>query len=96
MSLNQMQQSVGIDPIDDVGEAPELAVERDERAALVHLALSKLSEEYRAILVLREMEDCDYETIAGMLDVPMGTVRSRLHRARAMLRNHLAETIKEQ
>jgi RNA polymerase sigma-70 factor, ECF subfamily len=54
-----------------------------------------LSEEHRAILVLREMEGCCYETIAEILDLPVGTVRSRLHRARSQLRDHLQDTLKE-
>jgi len=92
VSLDQMQESVGVDPIDNA-ELPEEVVERDERAVQVRAALSKLSDEYRAILVLREMEDCDYETIADVLNVPIGTVRSRLHRARMSLRNHLSPAI---
>ncbi len=94
VSLNEIQESTGVDPA-DLTELPEQAMERDERATLVHAALSSLSEEYRAILVLREMEDCDYETIATMLSVPIGTVRSRLHRARTMLRDHLSQAIGE-
>jgi len=49
-----------------------------------------LSGEHRAILVLREIEDCDYDEIADILNVPVGTVRSRLHRARLQLREKLA------
>ena len=62
---------------------------RQERAVLVQQALSQLNDEHRAILVLREMEGCDYDTIAQILDLPVGTVRSRLHRARLQMREHL-------
>ncbi|MFA7236144.1 MAG: RNA polymerase sigma factor [Phycisphaeraceae bacterium] len=48
--------------------------------------LEQLSEEHREALVLRELEGCSYEEIAGLLGVPQGTVESRLHRARARLR----------
>jgi RNA polymerase sigma-70 factor (ECF subfamily) len=60
-----------------------------ERAELLARALGGLSAEHRSILILREMEGCDYEQIAEILDLPVGTVRSRLHRARAHLRVEL-------
>jgi RNA polymerase sigma-70 factor (ECF subfamily) len=62
---------------------------RDERVAQVRTALHGLSPEYRAILVLREFENCGYDEIASILAVPLGTVRSRLHRARLQLRERL-------
>jgi RNA polymerase sigma-70 factor (ECF subfamily) len=55
----------------------------------------QLSEEHRAILVLREIEGCCYETIAQVLNLPVGTVRSRLHRARSQLRDILAEDLED-
>ena len=48
-----------------------------------------LSEDHRAVMVLREVEGCDYDAIAEILDVSIGTVRSRLHRARSQLREQL-------
>ncbi|MEW6283070.1 MAG: sigma-70 family RNA polymerase sigma factor, partial [Candidatus Eremiobacterota bacterium] len=51
----------------------------------VQLALDSLPEEYRVALVLREIQDLTYEEIAELLDVPLGTVRSRLARARTQL-----------
>jgi len=63
---------------------------RQERAAQVQAALASLSPEHRTILVLREIEDCDYDEIAFLLSIPVGTVRSRLHRARLQLRERLA------
>lgn len=56
-----------------------------ERAAEVRRALDVLSEKHRVILLLREVEDMSYEQIAELLGVPVGTVESRLHRARAAL-----------
>jgi RNA polymerase sigma-70 factor (ECF subfamily) len=41
------------------------------------------------VIVLREIDGCDYETIGEILDLPVGTVRSRLHRARMQLREQL-------
>ena len=56
-------------------------------------ALGRLSEEHRAILVLREMEGMDYEAISEILKLPVGTVRSRLHRARSQLKHQLELSI---
>ena len=62
----------------------------------VYVALDQLSDEHRSILVLREMEGCCYETIAEILELPLGTVRSRLHRARLQLREQLQDILQEQ
>jgi RNA polymerase sigma-70 factor (ECF subfamily) len=62
---------------------------RSEDIQLVHRALALLSEDHRSILVLREMEDLAYEDIADVLKISIGTVRSRLNRARAALKQQL-------
>ncbi|MCA9100363.1 MAG: sigma-70 family RNA polymerase sigma factor [Planctomycetales bacterium] len=92
VSLDELGETRGLDPVAD-GARPEAALDADERAALVHRALETLSEEHRAVLVLREMEDCDYETIAEVLEIPVGTVRSRLSRARSQLRDRLRDVL---
>ena len=53
-------------------------------------AMDALDDEYRVAIVLRNIEDMDYEQIAAVLAVPVGTVKSRLHRARCMLREKLS------
>lgn len=60
-------------------------------AADVHDVLRRLSPEHRAILVLRDLEDLDEQTVAAMLEVPKGTVKSRLARARASFRKAWTE-----
>jgi len=73
----------------DVRDDP---AERIEHASLddrVQLALDGLPEEFRTALVLREIEDLTYDQIASLLSVPIGTVRSRLARARALMRVRL-------
>jgi RNA polymerase sigma-70 factor, ECF subfamily len=55
-------------------------------AEQVRAAIQKLSEEFREIILLREYEDLSYHEIAGILGCPVGTVMSRLGRARAKLR----------
>ena len=65
---------------------PESAsIERDERRTLARL-IAALPEEQREVLVLREMEDMSYREIAEVAEVPIGTVMSRLARARAALK----------
>jgi RNA polymerase sigma-70 factor (ECF subfamily) len=66
---------------------------RHEEAFAVRQALDRLSEQHRMVLVLREVEGCDYRTIGEMLDLNVGTVRSRLGRARTKLREGLAPLV---
>jgi RNA polymerase sigma-70 factor (ECF subfamily) len=69
---------------------PEHALERTEREQRIQLALQRLSLEHRAVLILKDMEGQKYEIMAKILGVPVGTVRSRLHRARLELREILS------
>jgi RNA polymerase sigma-70 factor (ECF subfamily) len=62
----------------------------------VEQALSELPEEYRVTVLLCDVEGMSYEEIAQALDVPIGTVRSRLARGRAALRNKLREYATEE
>lgn len=68
---------------------PERKAMEAEQNHQVLQALDMLDEEQRSILVLRDMESLSYEEIADILDVPTGTVKSRLHRARIALRDLL-------
>jgi RNA polymerase sigma-70 factor, ECF subfamily len=88
-SLDGMKSLVGEEPLDGEPTA-ESGMIQQERAELVHAALGQLTMEYRQILVLREIDGCRYEEIAEILDVPVGTVRSRLFRARMQMRDLLA------
>ena len=54
-------------------------------------ALERLPEDFRTVVLLCDIENFTYEEIANMLDVPIGTIRSRLHRGRNLLRNTLLE-----
>jgi RNA polymerase sigma-70 factor (ECF subfamily) len=78
----------GVQPLDaSEYSRPGEALERAEQEQRVQRALSRLSPEHRA--VLKDMEGQKYEAIADILGVPIGTIRSRLHRARAELRELL-------
>jgi RNA polymerase sigma-70 factor (ECF subfamily) len=92
LSIDQAQQTSGHEPADDQ-DGPDVRVELEERGQQVQAAIASLSEEHRAIVVLREVDGCCYETISDILDLPIGTVRSRLHRARLQLREQLREVL---
>jgi RNA polymerase sigma-70 factor (ECF subfamily) len=70
---------------------PSHALETAERDRRVQDALDRLSPEHRAVLVLKDMEGQKYEAMAKILGVPIGTIRSRLHRARLELRELLRQ-----
>ncbi len=78
---------------EDVSEfsRPGHNLERAEQEQRVQRALNRLSAEHRAVLVLKDMEGQKYEVIAEVLGVPIGTIRSRLHRARTELRELLEQ-----
>jgi len=70
-------------------ENPQAAASRTEVNILVVEALNELEDEHRTVLVLKDIESMDYAQIAEILDVPLGTVKSRVHRARMALRDKL-------
>jgi len=71
------------------GTDPEKLLLRAADLQLVETALLRLPTEYREILVLRELEELSYKEIAGIVGVPLGTVMSRLSRARLRLRHQI-------
>lgn len=75
------------------GRAAEVSdrLEQCELRARVERALAQLDEEFRAAVILKDIEDMDYASIAEVLDVPVGTVKSRIHRGRLMLRELLKD-----
>jgi RNA polymerase sigma-70 factor (ECF subfamily) len=75
----------------DVSEfsQPGQALEKAEQERRIQDALNRMSPEHRAVLILKDMEGQKYEAIAEILQVPVGTIRSRLHRARLELRELL-------
>lgn len=89
-SVDALREAHGVEPIDGRDSTdPWYSVQLTDRQRLVHAALAELPEDYRAALVLKEMDDLKYEEIAVVLDIPLGTVRSRIHRARLELRAKL-------
>ncbi len=90
ISIDQSREDAGAEPVDG-GDCPEATLLRRERCQQVRCAIARLKEEYRAVIVLREIDGLSYETIADILDLPVGTVRSRLYRGRLQLTEELKE-----
>ncbi|HEV8111991.1 MAG TPA: sigma-70 family RNA polymerase sigma factor [Planctomycetota bacterium] len=70
---------------------PSAGMERDEIARITHAVLGELPEIFRAVLVMREFEDLSYQQIADVLGISIGTVESRLFRARARFKDKLLQ-----
>ena len=79
--------------IADEAEGPEAALLRKELAGTIGDALNKLSDEHRALLVLRDVQGLTYEEISEITGTPMGTVKSRISRGRAGLKRILLDTM---
>lgn len=73
----------------DAAPEPLAALEKRERDQQVLAALGRVDAEYRAVLVMRDIEGFDYQQMAEVLDLPLGTLKSRLFRARLALRDEL-------
>jgi RNA polymerase sigma-70 factor (ECF subfamily) len=78
-----------------LADGPEASVLREERAAAVREAITSLPLHSRTALVLREYEGLSYKEIADVLDIPLGTVKSRLSDARLRLQSQLASYLEE-
>ena len=81
------------DPRDNDPSAP---LERSERDRLIQSALNRLAPDHRAVVVMKEFDGLRYEEIGAVLGVPVGTVRSRLHRARCELRDLLHDLVDDE
>lgn len=92
LSVDEMRQNIGEEPISDQASPEKVAISQ-EHAATVQQALAELGDQHCQILVLREMENCSYEEISEILEMPVGTVRSRLFRARLQLKEKLQEML---
>lgn len=80
------------DPADDAPGAVEGIATR-EHCEMLRGEIERLDPSYREVIVMREFQGLSYEEIAEIVDVPVGTVRSRLHRARRDLRERLKDRV---
>ncbi|TCP57882.1 RNA polymerase sigma-70 factor (ECF subfamily) [Tumebacillus sp. BK434] len=90
--LKRRRYSLASERIEEVAEQRDSAsgLSRSLERLTIEEALGRLSPEMREVLVLRELQGFDYQEIAEILRIPIGTVRSRLHAGRLHLRKHLA------
>ena len=77
--------------IEDTADGPFELLQKKSALKLVDKALSKVSDEHRAVIVMRDINGLEYEEIAKILNVSLGTVKSRISRARLALRKILEE-----
>ncbi len=84
-------KTVSVEQMQEVGRELETEgfEDRSDTGGSITWAIGRLSEEYRAALVLRDVEGYAYDEIAQILKCPIGTVRSRINRAREQIRNML-------
>ena len=91
LALNELRRP-DIAPLDDepvAVERTDASVDRKRLGAAIAAAIAALDDDQRAVLVLREYHELDYAEIASVLELEVGTVKSRLSRARAALRAYL-------
>ncbi len=96
-SLRKQRPTAELDSLSlaDQGSSPEQSAEQNQQAAHVRRAVAQLSEPLRVVLILREYQELSYQEIADALDIPLGTVMSRLNSARAQLRQELLVLLEE-
>jgi RNA polymerase sigma-70 factor (ECF subfamily) len=94
-SVDVAKECAGEEPMDQQ-QGPQQELLQVERAQLVQEALLRVGDEHRQILVLREMEGCSYDQMGEILSLPVGTVRSRLFRARMQLKQQLQELLQDE
>lgn len=76
-------------PVEDKGRLPDQIVEDRENMDMLKKCIQELAPEYRIIIILRDIQGYSYEEISRILDLNMGTVKSRLNRARNLLKDKL-------
>lgn len=96
-SLDALQEKLSdsVIQLSDPTEGQEPALQRTQLQELIGGAIATVPEKYRVALVLRDVEGFAYEEIAQMLGIPGGTVRSRINRARSMLKRKLKPLLRK-
>lgn len=74
--------------------APDAAAEASELREQIRVALARIEEPYRSLIIMREIQDMTYNEISESMDLPLNTVKSYIHRGRRMLREALKEILK--
>ncbi len=93
--FHSLQEGGSVTLLNQADSNPEAILARDDDRGLVNRALEMLPVEFREVLVLRELEELSYKEISEVAGIPMGTVMSRLARARRLLGECLNQMDKE-
>ena len=96
VSLERLSREVPSSQSEDEIQKKERTQEAADRKKLLYKALQSLPEKHQVILTLRDIQGHSYEDIAGILKLSPGTVDSRLHRARKMLRKKIAPFLSQE
>ena len=91
VSLDAIREEQGFDP-PDPGPGAYARLEEKERMRILRAGIDKLPEDMRQMIVLRDMRGMNYDEIGEALDLPLGTVKSRISRAREKLKQILKES----
>lgn len=78
--------------IEDPGPGPEILAQHGEESQRADALIESLPEHYRIVVLLRHVQDLSYEEIAEALQLPIGTVKARIHRARELLKRRIEGT----
>ena len=81
------------DSVATADERPDQSLAREQLGTQMQAAFEQLSDEHRVLITLHDIEGYRLVELEEMLDVPLGTLKSRMHRARARMRERLADTI---
>ena len=92
---DETMEAAELAELESSGGPVELALQQRDAQRLVNAALEELPEEFREVIVLRELEDLSYKEIAAIAGIPLGTVMSRLARARKLLLQRLQHVERE-
>jgi RNA polymerase sigma-70 factor (ECF subfamily) len=95
VSIDDDESSAPEIPVDHWEHNPEVSVERSDLKEHLDEAIDKLAPEYKVIFVLRDIEGLSTEEVSNITNLSIPAVKSRLHRARAFLRNELAPIFNE-
>lgn len=76
-------------PLPDQRQCPERTLDKKEKAERLQIAIDSLSEKYRLAFILKEVQGLSYEETGQVLNISLGTVKSRIHRAKMLLREKL-------
>ncbi len=77
--------------IADKSMSPEVLLERKQAMALISEAINRLPEKYRVVIILRYLEDQSYLEISEIVGLPLGTIKTQIHRGRRIIQKYLKE-----